>query len=68
MQTHTFTLRQLLNIAAATVSIVEEIHAANLIHGDIKPSNIVFNPQTNHLQIPDFGSARTLAEKRLTGG
>jgi serine/threonine protein kinase len=62
LQTHTFTLRQLLNIAAATVRIVGEIHAANLIHGDIKPSNIVFNPQTNHLQIIDFGSARTLSD------
>ena len=61
LKTHTFTLRQLLKIAAATVRVLGEIHAANLIHGDIKPSNIVFNPQTNHLQIIDFGSARTLS-------
>jgi len=51
LKTHPFTLRQLLKIAADTVRILGEIHAANLIHGDIKSSNIVFNPQTDHLQI-----------------
>ena len=62
LKTHTFTLRQLLKIAADTVRVLGDIHAANLIHGDIKPSNIVFNPLTNHLQIIDFGSARTLSD------
>ena len=61
LKTHTFTLRQLLKMAVDTICVLGEIHAANLIHGDIKPSNIVFNPQTNHLQIIDFGSSRTLS-------
>ena len=62
LKTHTFTLRQLLKIAVDTVRILGEIHAADLIHGDIKPSNIVFNPQTDHLQIIDFGSSRPLSD------
>ncbi len=62
LKTYTLTLRQLLKIAADTVRILGEIHAANLIHGDIKTSNIVFNPQANHLQIIDFGSSRILSD------
>ena len=60
LKSHTFTLRQLLKIAANSVRILGEIHAANLIHADIKPSNMVYNSHTNHLQIIDFGSARSL--------
>ena len=62
LKTHTFTLQQLLKIAVDTVRVLGEIHAANLIHGDIKPSNIVFNTQTDHLQIIDFGSSRPLSD------
>ncbi len=67
LKTQTFTLRQLLKIAADTIRILGEIHAADLIHGDIKPSNIVFNPQTNQLQIIDFGSSRTLSGAASVG-
>ena len=62
MKTRTFTLRQLLKIAADIVRTLGAIHIANLIHGDIKPSNVVFNPQTEHLQIIDFGSSRPLSD------
>ena len=62
MKSRTFTLRQLLKIALETARILGEIHAANLIHADIKPSNIVFNPRTDHLQIIDFGSSRPLSD------
>jgi predicted ATPase/GAF domain-containing protein len=61
LKTRTFTLRQLLNIAADITRILGEIHAANLIHGDIKTSNVIFNPETNHLQIIDFGFSRALS-------
>jgi len=67
LKTHTFTLRQLLTIAANIVRILREIHAANLIHADIKPSNIIFNRQTKHLQIIDFGSARAQSDAVSVG-
>jgi predicted ATPase/GAF domain-containing protein len=67
MKTRTFTLRQLLKIAADIVRILGKIHTANLIHGDIKPSNIVFNPKTGHLQIIDFGSSRPLSDIAAVG-
>ena len=61
LTSHTFTLQQLLKIATALARILGEIHAANLIHADIKTSNIIFNPATDHLQVIDFGSVRALA-------
>jgi predicted ATPase/serine phosphatase RsbU (regulator of sigma subunit)/tRNA A-37 threonylcarbamoyl transferase component Bud32 len=58
--TRTFTLKQLLKIATGVTRILGEIHAADLIHADIKTSNIIFNPEIDRLQVIDFGSVRTL--------
>ena len=60
LNTRTFTLQQLLTIAADMVRILGEIHTANLVHADIKTSNLIFNPETNHLQVIDFGSSQAL--------
>ncbi len=57
----TFTLQQLLKIGTETARILGGIHAANFVHGDIKTSNIIYSPATEHLQIIDFGSSRTLS-------
>ena len=62
LRTRTFTLEQLLQIAIRTVQVLGQIHAASLIHGDIKTANIIFNPETRHLQIIDFGSSYALTE------
>jgi len=67
LNTRTFTLKQLLKIAAAVVRILGEIHAANLIHADIKTSNIIFNPESDHLQVIDFGSVQVLTSAGSTG-
>ncbi|MGD8294184.1 MAG: AAA family ATPase, partial [Desulfobacterales bacterium] len=74
LKTRTFTLRQLLKIAVETARILGKIHAAGFIHCDIKPSNIVFNPQAQQLQIIDFGSSRaqsdavSVSENRVLAG
>ena len=60
LKIRTFTLHQLLKIAVETVRILEEIHTANFVHGDIKTSNIILDPETNQLQMIDFGSSRNL--------
>jgi serine/threonine protein kinase len=39
------------------------IHAANVIHKDINPSNIVFNPETGQLKIIDFGISTQLTRE-----
>lgn len=48
-------LDQFLDIAIAIAQGLSHIHAANIIHKDINPANIIFNPQTHQLRIIDFG-------------
>ncbi len=46
-----------LDVAIALTDTLGKIHAANVIHKDINPSNIVFNPNTGVIKIIDFGIA-----------
>ncbi|CAB1056554.1 Serine phosphatase RsbU, regulator of sigma subunit [Olavius sp. associated proteobacterium Delta 1] len=61
LKIRTFTLQQLLTMAIELVRILGEIHSASLVHGDIKTSNIIYNPEADRLQIIDFGSSRALS-------
>lgn len=63
-----FTLQEFLSIAIKTTESLAAIHAANIIHKDINPSNIVYNPETEHLKIIDFGiSTRLYRENQRVG-
>jgi predicted ATPase/serine phosphatase RsbU (regulator of sigma subunit)/tRNA A-37 threonylcarbamoyl transferase component Bud32 len=42
------------------------IHAANIIHKDINPTNIVFNTTSNQIKIIDFGISSRLPRETLT--
>jgi serine/threonine protein kinase len=46
-----------LRVAVKIAEILGNIHAANVIHKDINPSNIVLNPGTRQVKIIDFGIA-----------
>jgi len=46
-----------LDVAIALTDTLGRIHAANVIHKDINPGNIVFNPVTGAIKIIDFGIA-----------
>ncbi|WP_333325213.1 AAA family ATPase [Microcoleus sp. Aus8_D1] len=63
MQQQKFTLEEVLRIAIATADSLGQIHAANIIHKDINPSNIVFNPDTRQLKIIDFGISTQLTRE-----
>jgi len=65
LKSETFTLKEILGIAVGVAGILGELHAANLIHKDIKPSNIVLNQTDGHLKLIDFGSAVTLSRRAL---
>ena len=41
-----FSLAEFLNLAIKTTEILGQIHSKNVIHKDINPANIVFNPET----------------------
>jgi len=50
---------QIISIASQMVDILTHLRAQNrvIIHGDIKPSNIVINPTTGEIGLIDWGSS-----------
>ncbi len=58
-----FSLSEFLNIAIQTAEILGQIHAANIIHKDINPANIIFNQKTGEIQIIDFGISTLLTRE-----
>ncbi len=46
-----------LEIALAVTDIVGDIHRHNIIHKDIKPQNMLLNPDTQEIKITDFSIA-----------
>ena len=63
MQQRKFSLKEFLLVACATTEILGQIHRANIIHKDINPSNIVFNPATGQIKIIDFGISTQLTRE-----
>jgi len=53
-------LEEGLRLAARLASIVGDVHAAQIIHKDINPHNIVYNPQTGVAKLIDFDIATQL--------
>jgi len=62
----TFTLDELLTLAIQTTEILGHIHRQNIIHKDINPSNLVWNPNSEILKIIDFGISTQLPKQHLT--
>ncbi|MEH2111497.1 trifunctional serine/threonine-protein kinase/ATP-binding protein/sensor histidine kinase [Nostoc sp.] len=56
-------LEQFLKLGISIVESLRQIHAANIIHKDINPSNIVFNPNTRQIKIIDFGISTVLSRE-----
>lgn len=52
---------QFLSIAVQLSSTLHELHQANIIHKDIKPSNIVIRPESMQVQLMDFSIASQLS-------
>ncbi|GAA6621823.1 AAA family ATPase [Scytonema sp. NUACC26] len=59
-------LSEFLRLAIAIAEILGTIHAANIIHKDINPSNIVLNPITKQVKIIDFGISTVLSRENET--
>ncbi|WP_144863316.1 AAA family ATPase [Hyella patelloides] len=56
-------LQEFFPIAIQIVENLAKIHAANIIHKDINPANIVFNTTTRQIKIIDFGIATALKQE-----
>jgi predicted ATPase len=64
MSTTRWRLSELLDLAIQIAEGIGEIHSEDIIHKDINPSNIVFNPKTRCLRIIDFGISTILTRER----
>jgi predicted ATPase/GAF domain-containing protein/tRNA A-37 threonylcarbamoyl transferase component Bud32 len=56
-------IKNFLEIAIKITEALGRIHAANIIHKDLNPSNIVFNATTGKLKIIDFGISTKLNQE-----
>lgn len=57
------TLKEQLSIAVQIAQAIHEIHQTGVIHKDINPNNILFDEETNSIQIIDFGISSRLDYK-----
>ncbi|MEA5471027.1 AAA family ATPase [Spirulina sp. 06S082] len=48
-------ISEFLELAIAIADCLGQVHGAGIIHKDINPSNLVFNPETKQVKIIDFG-------------
>ncbi|WP_051710500.1 AAA family ATPase [Andreprevotia chitinilytica] len=62
-KTHQWSVAELLAIASKIAEGLAEIHAGNVIHKDINPSNIVFHPLHGQLKLIDFGISSILSRE-----
>ncbi|MEM7183862.1 MAG: AAA family ATPase, partial [Spirochaetota bacterium] len=58
-----FTLKEKLEIAIKMSESIESIHQQEVIHLDIKPSNIIYNLENKDLHVIDFGISTRLSRE-----
>nr|WP_265266662.1 serine/threonine-protein kinase PknK [Spirulina subsalsa] len=56
-------LSQVLNIAIQLAQILHDLHQANVIHKDIKPANILIQPNSEEIKLIDFSIASLLPKE-----
>ncbi|MDZ8189429.1 MAG: AAA family ATPase [Nostoc sp. ChiSLP02] len=59
-QKNVISLSEFFQVAIQIVSILEELHRDRIIHKDIKPANILINPNTLEVKLIDFSIATLL--------
>ena len=59
-------LREFLEMAIALCNILDILYRERIIHKDIKPSNILINPETKQVKLIDFSIASLLPRETQT--
>jgi predicted ATPase/signal transduction histidine kinase len=63
IQSHTLSLVEFLSLAIQLTRVLHDLHQNRVIHKDIKPANILINPQTKEIQLIDFSIASLLPKE-----
>ncbi|NEO72377.1 serine/threonine-protein kinase PknK, partial [Moorena sp. SIO3H5] len=61
-----FPLEEFLRLAIQITDSLGAIHGVNIIHKDINPSNIIYNPDTEEIKLIDFGISTQLLRETPT--
>lgn len=64
--TRRFSLETVLSLILQITGILGQLHQQHIIHKDINPANIVFNPKTGQLKLIDFGISSALSQENPT--
>jgi PAS domain S-box-containing protein len=59
-------LSEFFNLALQVIDALGQVHARQIMHKDINPSNIVFNPRTGEAKIIDFGLSTILPRENIS--
>ncbi|MFQ3626806.1 MAG: AAA family ATPase, partial [Cyanobacteriota bacterium] len=57
---------EVLLVAIALTEILGQVHAANVIHKDVNPANVVYDADTGRIGLIDFGNATVLSRENPT--
>jgi len=57
-------LESFLTLGITLARVLDKLHKKNVIHKDIKPHNILFNPDTRDVKLTDFGISAELTHAR----
>lgn len=61
-------LPKVLDIVARVADALAYAHGQGIVHRDIKPGNLIYNPDTGAVKITDFGIARITDDSRTRTG
>jgi serine/threonine-protein kinase len=61
-------LPQVMSIVARVAEALSYAHSNNVVHRDVKPANVMYEPESDQVKVTDFGIARiTDSSKTKTG-
>jgi len=66
LKTRTLSIEDFLSFGSQIAEALGEAHARRIMHKDIKPHNIVINPQTGAVKLIDFGIATRLPRENAS--
>ncbi|XGV88164.1 MAG: AAA family ATPase [Limnothrix sp. BL-A-16] len=63
LQQHTLSWVEVLKIALQLTTVLHDLHQQRVIHKDIKPANILINPESQEIKLIDFSIASLLPKE-----